>query len=47
MNEGERMIDLKSGERQEGQLTSCRTLQVIIKTDFDLGAMGGHQSDMI
>ena len=26
VNEGERITDMKPGERQEGQLTSCRTL---------------------
>lgn len=26
VNEGERIINTKSGERQEGQLASCRTL---------------------
>ena len=45
-NEDERMTDMRSGERQEGQLTSCSILSLQGLT-FTLGSMGGHHSDMI
>lgn len=46
VNEEEQMIDLRSEERQEGQVTSCRILS-LQRLTFTSGSMGGHQSDMI